>query len=247
MESENRLYKVERAIIVAAGIGTRLYPITRKTPKPLVKVCGTRMIDTAIDALHQNGIDEIYVVVGHLKEQFRYLEAENTGITLVENPYYLTCNNISSLYMVREHLKDVMILDGDQMIYSPAVLSPFFMRSGYNAVWTDGMTKEWFLSVKEGIVTACSRTGGIHGWRLCSVSRWTAEDGERLRYHLELEFKKKGNTQIYWDDIPLFCYQSEYTLGIREMQKGDILEIDSLQELVLVDPGYSYLLKDKKQ
>ena len=62
--------KVERAVILAAGYGNRMKPVTLETPKPLVKVNGIRMIDTAIEALHYNGIYEIYVVVGYLKEQF---------------------------------------------------------------------------------------------------------------------------------------------------------------------------------
>lgn len=62
--------KIERAIIMAAGLGNRLSPVTLTTPKPLIKVNGTRMIDTAISALHKNGIFEIYVVVGYMKEQF---------------------------------------------------------------------------------------------------------------------------------------------------------------------------------
>ena len=58
------MYKVERAIIMAAGFGSRMSPLTLETPKPLVKVNGTRMIDTVICGLHENGIYEIYVVVG---------------------------------------------------------------------------------------------------------------------------------------------------------------------------------------
>ena len=54
--------RVERAIIMAAGKGTRMLPITLKTPKPLVKINGIRMIDTVIQALHHNGIFEIYTL-----------------------------------------------------------------------------------------------------------------------------------------------------------------------------------------
>ena len=98
---------------MAAGLGNRMRPITNTIPKPLVQVQGHRMIDTILSALHQNGIWEIYVVVGHLKEAFASLPAENPGLTLIENPDYLTCNNISSLYYAREHLEDVVILDGE--------------------------------------------------------------------------------------------------------------------------------------
>ena len=62
------MYKIKRAIIMAAGIGERMKPLTLTTPKPLVVVNGVRMIDTVIDALWKNDISEIYIVVGYLKE-----------------------------------------------------------------------------------------------------------------------------------------------------------------------------------
>ncbi|MBQ1246673.1 MAG: NTP transferase domain-containing protein, partial [Clostridiales bacterium] len=128
---------VKRAVIMAAGIGKRMQPVTFDTPKPLIKVNGTRMIDSVVSALRNNGINEIYVVVGYLKEQF-YKWAEESGVTLIENPFYDTCNNISSLYAAREHLEDSIILDGDQIIYNGKILEPHFTLSGYNAVWSEG-------------------------------------------------------------------------------------------------------------
>ena len=97
---------VERAIIMAAGTGTRMRPVTLTTPKPLIRVKGVRMIDTVIQALHENGIYEIYVVVGYRKEQFACLTAEYKGVTLIENPYWDSCNNIASLYVAREQLEN---------------------------------------------------------------------------------------------------------------------------------------------
>ena len=232
------MHRIERAIIMAAGKGERMHPLTEKTPKPLIRVRGKRMIETVIEALHANGIYEIYVVVGYRKEQFEPLKEEFPGVKLIENPYYDTCNNISSLYAAREHLKDCMILDGDQIIYDPKVLAPDFEKSGYNAVWTDEETTEWLMTVEDGVVTGCSRTGGKRGWQLYSISRWSAEDGARLRRQLELEFEERGNRQIYWDDVPMFCHFDEYRLGIRPMQKSDCLEIDSLEELKAADPAY---------
>ncbi len=245
-EKQTQVHTAKRAVIMAAGRGERMRPLTLDVPKPLIRVNGIRMIDSVIHALHGNGIFEIYVVVGYRKEQFLPLEAEYPGLKLVENPDYDRANNISSLYYAREHLSDCIILDGDQLIGNPAALAPEFGRSGYNAVWTDDETEEWLLTVEDGVITHCSRCGGRRGWQLYSISRWSAEDGARLRKLLELEYGEQKNTRIYWDDVALFCHPEDFKLGIREMGKGDVMEIDTLEELAAEDPGYRVFLEKQQ-
>lgn len=236
--------KAERAVIMAAGFGSRLMPVTKETPKPLIKVNGVRMIDSVIKALHKNGVNEIYIVVGYLKEKFDVLKREYSGIELIENPYYDTSNNISSLYVAREHLENSLILDGDQIIYNDDVLSPYFEKSGYNSVWTDGETDEWLQQVENGKVVSCSRTGGKRGWQLFSISRWNEKDGKKLKRHLELEFENKQNRGIYWDDVVMFNHFDEYDLTVRPMNYGDVIEIDSLDDLMKLDLSYKKIKEE---
>jgi len=230
---------VKRAVIMAAGLGKRLQPVTHETPKPLVRVGGVRMIDTILKGLLENGIREIYVVVGHLKEQFEDLKADYPEVTLIENPWYESCNNISSLYVAREHLEDCMILDGDQIVRDPKVLSTEFAHSGYNAIWCEGETDEWLMQAEgpELFVTSCSRNGGSRGWQLFSISRWSEEDGKKLSELVEKEFEA-GNRQIYWDDVPMFVHPKEFRLAVFPMERGDVTEVDNLSELQDLDPSY---------
>lgn len=156
----------------------------------------------------------------------------------IENPYFESCNNISSLYVAREHLEEAMILDGDQIIYNKDILSPNFHCSGYNCVWTEDYTEEWLLSAEGNRIVSCSRSGGSKGWQLYSISRWTREDGRKLKEQLELEFEIRRNRQIYWDDVPMFCYFGEYELEIYPMNRQDVKEIDNIKELAAIDKNY---------
>lgn len=231
--------EITRAIIMAAGKGTRMHPITETIPKPLIRVHGKRMIDTIIDALHENGIYEIYVVVGYLKEAFQNLPDEVKGITLIENPYFDTCNNISSLYVAKDYISNAIIIDGDQIITDSTILFTEFINSGYNCVWQENDSKEWMLTLDDRFkVLSCSRNGGNHAWQLYGISRWTTEDGMKLKELLELEFKEKKNTQIYWDDIAMFKHFDKFNLHGYPIHKGGVKEIDSLDELIEEDNSY---------
>ena len=80
-------YKVDNAIIMAAGMASRSFPLSRIVPKGLFKVKGEILIERQIEQLHQAGINEIIVVVGYLKDKFQYLK-DKYGVVIVDNDDY---------------------------------------------------------------------------------------------------------------------------------------------------------------
>ena len=112
------------AILMASGLGSRMRPLTNTTPKPLIKVNNTPMIETVINALDMAGVEQIFVVVGYLGEQFKYLTDKYSNVSIINNTDYETVNNISSIYYAREEMKksDVYICEADLYISDTAIL-----------------------------------------------------------------------------------------------------------------------------
>ena len=105
-----------KAVILAAGLGTRLRPITNEVPKCMVPVNGIRIIDKQIDNLLSNGVDEIYVVDGYKADVLaEHLKANFPQVIIVSNPRYAETNNMYSLYLTSKYVKgeEFLLMNAD--------------------------------------------------------------------------------------------------------------------------------------
>lgn len=87
-EDELSKHKVDNAIIMAAGMSSRLAPISYETPKGLMKVRGEVLIERQIEQLQEAGIDDITIILGYLKERFFYLEDKYNVKIAINDEYY---------------------------------------------------------------------------------------------------------------------------------------------------------------
>ena len=230
------MYRVERAIILAAGRGSRMQGLTDETPKPMLKVMGRRMIDTTIEALQTLKVPEIDIVVGYKKERFAEVKANYPGITLIENPNFATEENISSVYRVRDMLENAMIIEGDQYFFSPEPLNPEYEHTEYNCFWTDTPTADWIVDTDEtDRITGYHDRGGEKGWLCYGVSRWTPEDGRKLKKYIEYEYEVKKNRHIHWDYVPFNLHRDEFNMYIRRTEAWQRVELDSEEEIAAVE------------
>ena len=232
-------YRARRIVFLAAGLGSRLLPLTLNTPKPLIRVNGKRILDTAIDAALAVGIEEIYVVRGHLSEQFDALLTKYPQIRFLENPAYNETNNISSAMCARFLLKNAYVMEADLVVNNPAVIRKYHYTSNCLGVPVE-LTDDWCLTSQNGIVTGLEQ-GGENCHHLFTVYYWNAEDGAKLQRHIEEVYQRPGGKQRFWDQVPLSYFHKEYQVEITECRMEDITEIDTLRELQAVDRAYCLL------
>lgn len=229
-------YRVKRAVFLAAGFGSRLVPVTLNTPKPLVRVCGTRMIDTLLDAVIAVGIEEIYVVRGYLAEQFDQLLDKYPMIRFIENVAYNEANNISSAMCARHLFKNAYVMEADLILYNPDVISKYQYVSNCLGVPVE-ITDDWCFETENGIITKM-KIGGTNCHHVYGIYYWNAEDGAKLYKDFQRIYELPDGRNRYWDLVPLEYCKEHYHVEVRNCSFTDIIEIDSYSELKQVDSTY---------
>ncbi len=229
-------YKVRKAIILAAGFGQRLAPVTLDTPKPLVKVNGVRILDTLLDALCAKGITNITIVRGYKKEQFDQLLEKYPTLHFIDNPEFNLANNISSAIHAIDLIDRCYICEADLYITNPNLINKYEYCSNYlGAKVTE--TDDWCFKKRNGYA-ADYQMGGTDCYQAFGISYWDGEDAEQLKTDLQKVYAMRGGKENLWEMVPLRIMKNNYHLEIRKCHKSDIIEIDNFIELIAADPSY---------
>ncbi len=118
--------RITTALLLAAGTGSRLFPLTQKSPKCLTLVNETSILERLIKSLNQHGFKRLVVVTGHLEDcirDFLKTRAGNIKIEYVFSPLYKTTNNIYSLWMARKIINEPFMLIESDLIFEPSLLT----------------------------------------------------------------------------------------------------------------------------
>lgn len=223
------------AIIMAAGLSSRFVPLSLETPKALIKVRGEILIERQIKQLKEAGIEEIVIVVGYLKEQLYYLR-EKYGVIIIENPYYQTRNNHSSLYVAKEYLGNTYICSGDNYFHKNVFLEKL-SRATYASVYEEGKTKEWcFYTNERGRINKIT-VGGENAWTMKGHAFFTIEFSEQLKKYLSDAIKEESKKGAFWEDL-FWGHIEEMEMYIKKYDTEVIEEFDSLEELRKFDFNY---------
>lgn len=232
--------KNEIAILMAAGLGTRMRPLTLEKPKPLISVDGTPMIETVIRALEKRGVSHIYVVAGYLGDQFDYLPEKYGNISVVRNEYYETINNISSIHAVTDLMRghDVFICEADLYIPDPDVLSEEIDKSCYFGRMVEGHSDDWvFDQDPSGKIIRIGK-GGDSVYNMCGISYFYDKEAAAIADAVDETWGKPGYEELFWDEV-VHSILDKIDITVHPIENGDIVEIDTVDELRAVEETIS--------
>jgi choline kinase len=227
-----------RAIVLVAGVGWRLKPHTEATPKCLLEIGGKTLLRRYLEALLSLGVQDVVLVVGHLKDRIMAEVAEvPEGLTLrfMENPHYRRGNILSLWYARQEFDDDILIMDGD-VLFPQELLARLLAFPEANAIavderFRDSGEEQKVLCEDGWVVEVTKRVAGDPRIRGEAVGflRLSAEAAEVLRGILE-EFIDTGKDTLEYEET---FRELAVEVPIAVVEVGDLpwVEIDVEDDL----------------
>lgn len=217
--------KPKRAIILAAGICTRMVPINSSIPKALLRVNDEVIIEKQIKFLHDVGIKEIYIVVGYMKEKFEYL-IDKYNVELIVNPFYNIKNNYYSLYLVRNKLSNAYIIPSDIVMYKNP-FSKYEIGAWYMFSEKKDTNSEFKVNKNKSV--SLSHENAMH---MIGIAYITSNEAKVIEEKLT-SFVSKNVDDYFWEKA--LQNKNEFIVNAKMVNDRDYYEINSYEDLRNID------------
>lgn len=229
-------YRVNNAVILAAGASTRFIPLSLEQPKGLFEVKGEKLIERQIQQLQEAGIKNITVVIGYKKEMFYYLE-DKYGVKFIINDTFNIKNNIESLYLAREELKNTYVCVSDSYF----VENPFhqFEYQTFNAGISvkKEMNEIYADTDSDGRIIAMEK-GRSQGQILLGHAFWRKDFSDAFVALAEADREVGKYNNEFWERLVKDYLNELPPMYFKEYTASSIFEFDYFEELREFDVQY---------
>lgn len=229
-------FKVDNAVVLAAGMSTRFAPFSYEKPKGLTIVKGEVLIERQIRQLKEAGVGEIVVVLGHMMEKFLYLQ-EKYGVKIVVNNEYKYKNTHSSIYFARDYLKNTYVCCADNY-FPKSVFHTYEYHSLYSVLYMEGVWRgeRGVFTDDSGLIIETQRPA-VDQWVMNGFAYYNNEFSSKFKLILEEMWDKPGSETLYWEQV-YAQHVKELPLYAVKYTDKEVMEFDSVSELEEFDPEF---------
>jgi histidinol-phosphate aminotransferase len=235
-------YRVDNAIIMAAGYSARCMPLSNVMPKGLFRVKGEILIEREIEQLLEAGIKEIIVVTGYMNEKFEYLK-DKYGVTIIKNEDFDKYNNMSSLYVAQGYMKNSYILCSDNY-YEENVFHRYVYTPYYSCIYSEQYCDEFCVREvdKDGYILDIHR-GGEKAWYTIGDAFFNLEFSKKFCKFMNDEWGNLQTRNMLMDD---FHIKHIKDLPLKKVERpcNSILEFDTLEEIKEYDKEFGKFINE---
>jgi len=231
---------MKRVIILAAGVGQRLYPLTKPIPKCLLKVGNLSILDRILQSLEKFGADEALIVAGH---EIRKIESaiikQNYSmlIKILFNPCYAQYNNIYSLWLAREYLSDGFVLYNSDVITPSELISNVFNSRHSDFLVIDEKRElgreEMKVKIQNNRIVAISKEldPQIADGEYIGIAKFSGDGGRILATELDALIRN-NDTQVFYE-AALANLLAYYPITKFSTNGAPWIEVDSFADLAM--------------
>ncbi|MFC7006774.1 phosphocholine cytidylyltransferase family protein [Halalkalicoccus salilacus] len=231
--SGDRSHSDVHAVVLAAGIGRRLQPLTDETPKTLLDVNGRPILGHILDALADAGYERVTVVTGFEADQVRaFCESyDDLAFEFIHSDSFRETNNSYSLWLARERLREGFTLVNSDTLFPIGCLDRLREHDG-SALVVDASKEldeeEMMVRIEDGRVVAIGKDLERGDGEYIGLCKFESEDAPALVRHLD-ELVEQGRTDE-WYEAAFDRLVPDQRVGIVEV-RNDWIEIDDREDL----------------
>ena len=234
---------VTTALLLAAGTGSRLYPLTKNEPKCMTSVNGKTILERMISSLIKQGIKRLVIVTGHLEQCIRDYLGDHVGELKIEyifSPLYKTTNNIYSLWMAREVITEPFILLESDLVFDESLLNemvyPDRIALAKMQPWMNGTCATLNESdIVDEFITDNIETPDKIKYKTVNIYCLSIDSWKKVVKHLDVQIKA-GNVNSYYETVfaDLISENNLYLQSV-SFDSKPWYEIDNLGDLLLAE------------
>lgn len=228
------------AVILAAGKSTRFAPFTYERPKGMFRVKGEYLVERQVNQFLEAGVDQIYIVVGYMKEKFFFLEQKYPEVHLLINNNFGVKGNLYSLYVAKDYLSNAYLSYADYYFEKNPFIGDNLKNVSYHAcIYRSGKFNAFSVDYTDANIISHIDMGGQNQMAMVGHAYFNERFAKRFTELLESEIEDFRVNSLFWEEY-YERHIKELTLYMKPFKENEIFEFNTIDDLRQFDSDFLY-------